>query len=44
MRAGGPVVGDYVASRLLDRDREPDLAEGFSLPLEQPAETTSRRG
>jgi glycine/D-amino acid oxidase-like deaminating enzyme len=39
----GPVVGDYVAGRLLDRDRDPELAEGFSLPLEEPAVATSRR-
>lgn len=32
----GPVIGDYVAGRILDRDDEPELAEGFSIPLEDP--------
>ena len=27
----GPVLGDYVARRVLDDDREPDLAAGFRL-------------
>lgn len=31
----GPVTGEYVARRVLDRDREPELAEGFRIPEEE---------
>jgi len=27
----GPVLGEYIAHRVLDQDRDPDLAEGFRL-------------
>lgn len=32
----GPVVGDYVAGRVLGREGDPDLAESFSIPVEEP--------
>ena len=31
----GPVIGDYIAHRVLDDDREPELADGFRLPETQ---------
>lgn len=41
----GPVVGDYVAGRLLGREGDPDLAEGFSIPREPvAAQPTRSRG
>ena len=27
----GPVLGDYIAHRVLNDDREPELADGFRL-------------
>ncbi len=30
----GPVLGDYIAHRILDDDLEPELAEGFRIPEE----------
>lgn len=32
----GPVVGDYVASRILGQAGDPELAESFSIPLDEP--------
>ena len=31
----GPVLGEYIAKRVLDMDDEPDLAEGFALTDEE---------
>lgn len=31
----GPVLGEYIAARVLGRDLEPDLAEGFRIPEEE---------
>ncbi len=33
----GPVIGEYVAGRMLNTDAEPDLAEGFTIPHEPAA-------
>ena len=30
----GPVIGEYVARRVLGKDLEPELAEGFKIPKE----------
>jgi glycine/D-amino acid oxidase-like deaminating enzyme len=30
----GPVIGEYVARRVLNKDLEPQLAEGFAIPTE----------
>ena len=30
----GPVIGEYVARRVLNKDLEPQLAEGFRIPTE----------
>lgn len=30
----GPVIGEYVARRVLDKDLEPELAEGFRIPTD----------
>ena len=30
----GPVIGEYVARRVLNKDLEPHLAEGFRIPAE----------
>lgn len=38
----GPVSGEYVARRVLDRDREPQLAEGFRIPEEEFEEPEGR--
>lgn len=35
----GPVVGNYVAGRILDQDTEPELAEGFTIPLPETTPT-----
>lgn len=37
----GPVVGEYVARRVLDADPEPDLEEGFRIPEEDYKERAS---
>jgi glycine/D-amino acid oxidase-like deaminating enzyme len=31
----GPVLGEYIARRVLDQDLEPELAEGFRLKEEE---------
>ena len=31
----GPVLGDYIAHRVLDDDRQPELADGFRLKDEE---------
>ena len=39
----GPVIGEYVAKRVLDMDEEPELAEGFRLSEEEFDENDERR-
>lgn len=36
----GPVVGDYVAGRILGRAGDPELAEAFSIPVDEPVPAT----
>jgi glycine/D-amino acid oxidase-like deaminating enzyme len=33
----GPVVGEYVAGRVLGQAGDPELAESFSIPRDEPA-------
>ncbi len=35
----GPVIGEYAANRILCKDKEPQLAAGFSIPLQEFAVT-----
>ena len=40
----GPVVGEYVARRMLGKDQEPELAEGFKIPEETYETAAGGRG
>ena len=38
----GPVLGDYIANRLVGRDSAPELADGFRIPADKFEETGGR--
>ena len=40
----GPVIGEYAANRILCQDKEPQLATGFSIPLQEYAATEQAGG
>ncbi len=39
----GPVLGDYIAKRVLGAEDDPELAEGFKIPEEEFSDDEERR-